>query len=198
MFIHSAGFVHKNIRPETILVMREKESGRLFAFLTGFESFRLAEGKTYYQGDESWEESVPPPYPVKDTSRRRLHDAARYLFSRILPARARRRNTVHSYPGRRWENSAWPAVDSGLKDRRKFAFEMKRALVLLAQTLLPSKMGRKYVETVVTCLTCLYMPPDNEFGDESEFLDEDGVLVGVRFIEKVGNLLRPYLPTSFN
>jgi hypothetical protein len=44
-------------------------------------------------------------------------------------------------------------------------------------------MGRKYTETVVTCLTCLDI--SNSFGDASEFLDENGILVGVRFIEKV-------------
>jgi len=44
-------------------------------------------------------------------------------------------------------------------------------------------MGRKYTETIVICLTCL--DTSNTFGDESEFLDENGILVGVRFIEKV-------------
>ena len=37
---------------------------------------------------------------------------------------------------------------------------------------------------VETCLTCL--DKDNiDFGDEDEFADEDGVVLGVRYIEKV-------------
>lgn len=40
-----------------------------------------------------------------------------------------------------------------------------------------------YTSVVLSCLTCL--DRDNHaFGDESEFIDEDGVLVGVRYIEK--------------
>lgn len=40
---------------------------------------------------------------------------------------------------------------------------------------------RRFVET---CLTCL--DPDNvDFGDEKAFEDENGVLFGARYIEKV-------------
>lgn len=75
-------------------------------------------------------------------------------------------------------------VDFSIKDNKKRAFEIKRALVKMARDQLPPKMGRKYAETVVTCLTCLDKD-DNSFGDEKEFLDENSVVVGVRFIEKV-------------
>lgn len=44
-------------------------------------------------------------------------------------------------------------------------------------------MGTRYSDIVETCLTCLD-PDNNGFGDESEFEDEDGILVGVRYIEK--------------
>ena len=45
-------------------------------------------------------------------------------------------------------------------------------------------MGNKYSKMVKTCLTCL--DKDNaDFGDEDEFTDEDGVVAGVRYIEKV-------------
>jgi hypothetical protein len=52
--------------------------------------------------------------------------------------------------------------------------------------MLPTKMGRKYAETVVTCLTCLDKN-NNTFKDENEFVDENNLVVGVRFIEKVSN-----------
>lgn len=42
----------------------------------------------------------------------------------------------------------------------------------------------KYSKVVEACLTCL--DKDNvDFGDEDEFADGDGVVVGVRYIEKV-------------
>jgi hypothetical protein len=46
-------------------------------------------------------------------------------------------------------------------------------------------MGTSYGRVVETCLTCL--DKDNvDFGDEKEFQDDDGVAVGVRYIEKGG------------
>ena len=45
-------------------------------------------------------------------------------------------------------------------------------------------MGDTYTEVVINCLTCL--DEDNEdFGNPEEFEDEDGVQIGVRYIEKV-------------
>lgn len=64
------------------------------------------------------------------------------------------------------------------------AVEVKDHLVGLAQNQLPQKMGMRYAEVVVTCLTCLDRG-NLDFGDEEEFQDEDGIIVGVRFIEKV-------------
>jgi hypothetical protein len=58
MFVHGSQFVHKNIRPETIIVFAdedhggEREMGR--SFLVGFEKFRPAEGMTYRTGDGIW------------------------------------------------------------------------------------------------------------------------------------------------
>jgi hypothetical protein len=57
-------------------------------------------------------------------------------------------------------------------------------LVWLARGPLRRKMGTLYGRVVETCLTCL--EKDNvDFGDEKQFQDEDGVAVGVRYIEKV-------------
>ncbi len=55
--------------------------------------------------------------------------------------------------------------------------------MMVCRTELPRRMGSVYAQIVETCLTCL--DHDADFGDENEFVDEDGVLVGVRFIEKV-------------
>ena len=52
-------------------------------------------------------------------------------------------------------------------------------------------MGTKYARIVETCLTCLD-EENADFGDEREFQDADGVLVGVRYIEKVGVIIKPH------
>ena len=66
---------------------------------------------------------------------------------------------------------------------------IKDYLVALAKSKLPKLTGEIYGEVIVNCLTCL--DKDNpDFGDESEFQDSDGVLVGVRYIEKICHFRR--------
>lgn len=56
--------------------------------------------------------------------------------------------------------------------------------VALAKRELPRTMGERYEEIVVNCLTCL--DKDNvDFGDQKDFEDVDGVVIGARYIEKV-------------
>lgn len=64
------------------------------------------------------------------------------------------------------------------------ATKLKDALLALAKKELPERMGDRYTAIVVTCLTCLDLT-NLDFSDEQEFQDEDDVLVGVRYIEKV-------------
>ena len=62
---------------------------------------------------------------------------------------------------------------------------LKDHLLSIARSALPRRMGTKYAQVVETCLNCL--DPDNtDFGDERDFQDADGILVGVRYVEKVG------------
>jgi hypothetical protein len=78
------------------------------------------------------------------------------------------------------------------KDTRKRATAVKGALTTLATEMLPARMGRKYTDVVLLCLRCL----DGAVGEEGVgagraldgeegFVDEDGIVVGVRYIERI-------------
>lgn len=54
----------------------------------------------------------------------------------------------------------------------------------MAATQLPGAMGPIYAKVTVACLTCLDRG-NNGFGNEEGFMDEDGISVGVRYVEKV-------------
>ena len=101
-------------------------------------------------------------------------------------------NTSFTWP--KWRDDGvveWvPNTDIGFMDTvdpdsRSRASSLKRKFVKMAREKLPSLMGCKYTQVVVSCLTCLDRDNDG-FGDQREFEDEDGLLVGVRFIERVG------------
>jgi len=58
LFIHTVSFVHKNIRPETIIVFENDNSEIGSPFLAGFEKFRLEDGNTYLAGDDAWDHNL--------------------------------------------------------------------------------------------------------------------------------------------
>lgn len=195
MFVHSAGFVHKNIRPETVLVLRGDDQ-QPHAVLTGFKSFRLDEGKTLLRGDDLWEANLyrhPTRQGVQPEDTYSMQHDIYSLGVCLLEIGVADSLVLYNTQGDPEPNpNLTGLLDTSIKGTRKKAFETKRALVTIAGDVLPAKMGRKYANIVLTCLTCLDNS-DNSFGTEAEFLDENGLLVGVRFIEKVGRSGPPVL-----
>jgi len=69
------------------------------------------------------------------------------------------------------------------------AFEIKQKLEALAESELPVRIGRRYTSIVLLCLRCLDPGSDRDrkgFGvGGADWTDEDGVVIGVRYIENV-------------
>jgi serine/threonine protein kinase len=57
-FLHSSQIVHKNITPETVVLLLDSSTGLETPFLIGFEKFRRAEDRTYMSGDAFWEKNL--------------------------------------------------------------------------------------------------------------------------------------------
>lgn len=187
--IHTFGFVHKDIRPETILIMTKEASSSSAAFLVGFDSFRTAEGMTLRKGDLPWERclyqhpSRMGSTPTEDFIMQ--HDI--YSLGVCLLEIGLWENFVY-YDERDSllpnDGSPTSTTQSEFLGGDLDITLFKERLLSLARTELKIRMGSRYSDVVVTCLTCL--DPDNsDFGDEREFQDADGLLVGVRYIEKV-------------
>ena len=58
VFIHASNFVHKNIRPETILMASESSSLVGQPYLVGFEEVRGQDADTLYHGDDHWFKNI--------------------------------------------------------------------------------------------------------------------------------------------
>lgn len=79
-------------------------------------------------------------------------------------------------------------ANSGRRLLRYVLVSGKDRLLDLTRLELPRVMGTEYSKVVETCLTCLDENND-DFGDQSEFEDTDGIVVGARYIEKASSLL---------
>ncbi|KAF1957171.1 hypothetical protein CC80DRAFT_525288 [Byssothecium circinans] len=185
-YVHTYGFVHKSIRPDTILVMEDGNTPLAASFLLGFEKFRTADGRTLRAGDSVWEKDLyrhPRRQGLKPEEEYRMqHDI--YSLGVCMLEIGLWDSFVLFEAGKAIASKVLPGyVDEDEKEYQK-AVSLKQSLVEHAKKKLPSRMGDKYTEVVVNCLTCL--DEDNvDFGDPSELEDEDGVQIGVRFIEKI-------------
>jgi hypothetical protein len=204
-YVHTLGFVHKNIRPETVLGFQTKESEFGLFFLVGFEKMRTADGRTRRSGDSTWEKNLyrhPHRQGLKPEDVYTMqHDI--YSLGVCLLEVGLWESFVSFADG---ATAPLPAAALGValdSLELKQPALIKKRLIALAERNLSKRMGERYKEVVINCLTCL--DEDNpDFGDQSEFEDLDGVLVGVKYIEKVFQLcsfcvklvLTMYLDTS--
>lgn len=191
LFLHASHFVHKNIRPENVIILRSNRATSCNPYLVGFEKFRLDTTSTHRYGDDLWEKNLYR-HPKRQGIRPQedfimQHDV--YSLGVVLLELGMNISFVNIPEGT--DERPTPAVQLEISDNmvaRKSAFgranTIKERLVSLAETRLPNTFGRKYSEVVLSCLMCL--DKDNQrFGDKTQFEDQDGILVGVQYIDKV-------------
>jgi hypothetical protein len=197
-YVHTFSFVHKNICPESVLLFKEEKRSSQFhgattttattnpqrsSFLIGFESFRSAVGGTSMMGDQDWAHNI-----YRHPERMGEHPAEKYKMQ----------HDIYSLGVCLLEIGLWePLVEYSEDDQtpeygrvcRDFADTekawvfFKEYLVGAAETELPRRMGDRYAEVVMTCLTCL--DKDSYFSDQEDVADAAGILVGARFIEAI-------------
>lgn len=193
-FVHTLGFVHKNVRPENLIEFGSTDARLGSLYLIGFEQVRTADGRTYRQGDSMWSKDL-----YRHPTRQGAAPSEDYCMQHdiyglgvcLLEIGLWDSFLTCDADGESQTASAALHVDTE-KLREQPPSAVKDHLVHLAETQLPLSMGTVFKDVVVNCLTCL--DDDNiDFGDRAEFEDEDGVLMGVRYIEKVS---QQYLPTT--
>jgi hypothetical protein len=187
-YVHAFGFVHKNVRPENFVILDEGNSSLGSAFLVGFAHMRSADGDTAKQGAAEWTWNLYQ-HPrrqgktVEDTFIMQ-HDIYSLgvcllelgLWSSFIQYNESE-DLTRAMPS--------PALGISLGSPDLHVPELLQSYLLkLARKNLPPLIGTKYTQVVETCLTCLD-PGNLQFGDEKEFEDSEGILVGVRYIEKV-------------
>lgn len=184
--IHTLDFVHKSICPENLIGF-EADKSQLGAFyLVGFEQVRSADGATYRHGDSDWEKNL-----YRHPSRQGLLPMQKYSMQHdvyslgvcLLEIGLWETFVLYDQRGRvKAPNAALLGLSLEKVAARKPS-EIKNLLVELAIHKLPLVVGEIYAEVVVNCLTCL--DSDNvDFADSDEFENQNGVAVGVRYLQK--------------
>ena len=179
--------MHKNVRPETILVFHEPTPQKKTAYLVGFERSRPEGANTSLVGDMAWERNLYRHPARQDIRPEEVYELRHDVYSLgvclleigiwqslVLPGE-------HATPGQLLH------IDEQLRmsNRLQAAKEIKGVLIAMAKSLLPSLMGLSYTEIVLSCLTCLDPDATNLFANGKDLYDEDDILVGVVFIEKI-------------
>ena len=189
LFLHSCQLVHKNVRPDNIVVFASQGQYPDKPYLIGLEHFRSVDVKSLRMSDND---------PFHDIYRHPTRQGIRPERDYVM------QHDIYSLGVCLLEIGLWRSflatgdganlrlADNGyvlqqhldIKDPRRKAFEIKKHFVSITEQRLPGTMGQKYASIVVSCLTCL--DPDNiDFGDATEVGHEDGMFIGVSYVEKV-------------
>jgi hypothetical protein len=194
-YVHVFDFVHKSITPENILVFSDGASGIGESYLVGFSQFRNVNFQTNKLGDKAWQRNLyrhPTRQGLCITQAFTMQHDIYSLGVCLLELGVWWSFVSYSYDTGGNAGSPVPAEALGLElTDQHFARAhvavpvwVQSHLIDLAKRLLPSRMGDLYTEIVLACLTCLD-PGNDAFGNEQDMLDQHGIVVGVRFVEKI-------------
>jgi hypothetical protein len=191
-YIHLYGFVHKNIRPETILSLGRSEDCNLpcTAFLVGFQVIRSADGVTFPIADNRWERNLYR-HPQRQGT-----NAAFYVMQHDIYSLGVCLLEIGLWKSFVTYGPHWKALPSAAlalskaQSELENPFALKNHLVALGKSgALRGEMGNKYSELVEICLTCLD-EGNLIFDAEEESLGNDAIKVGVRYMEKVLGMMQ--------
>ena len=174
-----------------MIIFEKQDSNLGFPFLVGFERFRPAAAGSKLLGDADWARNLYRHPKRQGILPEDLYIMQHDIYSLgvcLLEIGIWTSFIVAGKEGDIATPSALLNIGHELsktRDKVKAAFDVKRQLVDLAKERLPSQMGHNYTHIVISCLTCLDPGESNVFGKESDLQDEDGIIVGVHYIEKV-------------
>ncbi|EME81803.1 uncharacterized protein MYCFIDRAFT_197104 [Pseudocercospora fijiensis CIRAD86] len=186
LYLHSANFVHKNIRPSNILIFDEvPQDGDQPStypnvvgdpYLVGFDDVRKADAKSNMVRVDEWQKNIylhPDRHRMSAgdefTMRHDLYSVGVVLLEIALWG---------SFTDRSSRGIGRQLLESGGALRSPEA--LKQRYIRLARTLVPRSLGNLYSEVTVACLEGL---KDEEQGGLLD--DQDGIVVGEAYISQI-------------
>ncbi|KAJ5473100.1 hypothetical protein N7530_007101 [Penicillium desertorum] len=194
MFVHTMGFVHKGIRPETVIIFEKQGNGGCIgpSFLIGFERMRYELGQTDNMGDMEWQRNLyrhPNRQGLWSEEAFRMHHDIYSLGVCLLEIALW--HSFVSYESDTRLPHPWSElnIDNAIMDRntQQGGMRTKGELVAISKDRLDRVIGEPYTEIVLACLCCLDQDKGRNVFERSQggVKDEDGIVVGVRYIENI-------------
>ena len=189
MFLHDCQFVHKSLRPENVICFTTQGECPDKPYMIGLDRFRLIDARSMRLSDDLWYKDI-----YRHPSRQGIRPEKDYIMQHDIYSLGvclleiglwqsfQRFNDGSDVP--LVNEELLSAKDFAVRDPRRRAFGIKKQLLSLAKQRLPGSMGCIFTSTVISCLTCLD-PGNTDFGDQEELYDESGIVVGLRYVEKV-------------
>ncbi|KAH0605646.1 uncharacterized protein H6S33_004868 [Morchella sextelata] len=169
-FVHSANFVHKNFRPETIIVFdtRGTDYPRIGTpFLVGFQKFRVAVGgNTAKLGDTNWEKNIyrhPERQGEFPEEVYRMDHDVYSLGVCLLEIALWKSFVVYDEAG--GNPRAHPEME---RLTQMNGWDVRDELVKMAKELIPLRLGSMFMEVTVACLQGL---GSSEMSPEISFIE---------------------------
>lgn len=190
LYVHSGYFVHKRIKPESIIIFDNDASSTFPVsigqpFLTGFIHSRLDTGATNLEGDHAPEDCIyqhPERWGIRAEHKySMLHDV--YSLGVVLLEIGLWKTFVKWDRGSLKRNVSWKGIEdlctvAKMKEEGT-PKELQKRLIDKARKLLPSRMGQRYTDVVMACLS-------GSINDGIELDDQDAeARVGLAFIKTV-------------
>lgn len=195
-YVHTFTFVHKNVRPESILCFEDHKATHNHAFLVGFDAFRAADAGTLMGGDMTWSRNIyrhPRRQGLDPADKYSMHHDIYSLGVCLLEiglwesfveyiSESDSNGTPRPKLGKTYyEFIAWSDRQAEPTSFEASAFQLKDYLVEQASTRLAPRMGDKYAQVVLSCLTCLD-EENEEFGGADEGCEDT---IAVQYIDNV-------------
>ncbi|KAK0941528.1 hypothetical protein LTR29_006907 [Friedmanniomyces endolithicus] len=190
LYLHSCGFVHKNIRPSNILIFddaiphtaRSSHMTHPYVigepYLMGFDGMRKADARSNMIRVEEWKKNIylhPDRHRMQDGDEfTMVHDVYSLGVVLLEIALWTSMTEVSSFG-----KALWASLEKG-KERILEPEKMREKYIELAKYYVPRCIGDKYRDVVVSCLEGL---KDEE---ESRLLDDrDGIVIGSAYISQI-------------
>ncbi|RTE84423.1 hypothetical protein BHE90_000964 [Fusarium euwallaceae] len=193
--LHSASLVHKQIRPDNVVIFensplptgtqRDTPERQRYPyvlgkpFLVGFDNVRNVDAASLLLPVEDWKKNIylsPRRQRLQQGDEFQMEDDM-YSVGVVLIEIAFWASFQDKSAAQLWKLVWQDASQSALKGPG----QLKKTYISLAAGAVPRKMGQKYADIVMACLTGL----ESEQGDLKRLEDEDGIVVGTRYMVEV-------------